>query len=54
MPDRPVTVRRAGGPWEFAGFLTILLGLALFFVDGTLALAVLLAGFVVFLVGRFQ
>jgi hypothetical protein len=46
-------VRRAGAAWEGAGFVTLLIGVAACFAVPPLGGMMLLAGFLVFLVGRF-
>ena len=51
---RPVETRRAGGKWEPAGFLLIVAGIVLLFINGTLGGIVVLLGFIVFLAGRFM
>lgn len=49
-----VVHRRAGGKWEAAGFVLIMIGLITMMAGSGWGGALLGAGFVVFLVGRFK
>ena len=46
--------QRKGGKYEGIGFLLILGGIAVCFASGALGGALILVGFVVFLIGRFM
>lgn len=49
-----VTTTRAGGKWEGWGFVMIVAGLIATMSGTSWGVALLMAGFVVFLVGRFK
>ena len=51
---KAVQTRRKGGKYEGVGFLLILVGIGACFASGVLGGVLILAGFVLFLIGRFM